>query len=126
MDEHPEIDLLVCGGIKQDGNGKKNVFAPDTYGQKLEDVFKYGACGTGFIHRRESFAKFGLIDVTCTPIDREYVLRVISMGGIVKFFPMVTYLHTVYSHSTSITGIDKWNSDNEALLKKYCPELKLC
>jgi GT2 family glycosyltransferase len=126
MDLHPEIDLLVCGGIKQDSSGKKLVNCPDTYGHKVEDVFNYGACGTGFIHRRESFAKFGLIDVTCTPIDREYVLRVIAQGGIVKFFPMVTYLHTVYSHSTSITGIDKWNSDNEALLKKYCPEWKRC
>ncbi len=119
MDEHPEIDLLVCGGIKETPQGRILINAPDTYGNSVEDVFKYGSCGTGFIHRKDSFAKFGLINTDYVAIDREYALRLISQGGMVRFFPGKHYLHGVHPESTSIIGLDKWNSDNEKLIKKY-------
>jgi hypothetical protein len=125
MDEHPEIDLLVCGGVKQDASGQKLTQAPDDYGHEVDDVFKYGACGAGFIFRRESLAKYGIWDTNFTDIDQEIAVRIISMGGVVKFFPSKHYLHTVYPHSTSIQGIEKWKQDNISLIKKYSktPEL---
>jgi len=121
MEEHPEIDLLVCGGVKQEGPNKVITQAPETYGSNTEDVFKYGACGTGFVHRRDSFAKFGLINTDYVAIDREFVLRVIDQGGVVRFFPGKHYLHGVHPESTSITGIERWKSDNKKLMKKYLP-----
>jgi len=119
MDEHPDIDLLVCGGIKETPQGRILINAPDTYGSSVEDVFKYGSCGTGFIHRRDSFAKFGLINTDYVAIDREFALRLIANGGVVRFFPGKHYLHGVHPGSTSITGLDKWNSDNEKLQRRY-------
>jgi len=119
LGEHPEIDLLVCGGIKQNGNQQIMITAPNTYGQSVEDVFKYGACGAGFIHRRESFAKFGLLDTNFVDIDQEIACRIIANGGIVRFFPGKHYYHAIYAHSSSIQNIDKWNADHEFLKKKY-------
>ncbi len=125
MDEHPDIDLLVCGGIKRDGLGDKLITSPEDYGHETDDVFKYGACGAGFIHRRESFAKYGLLDTEFADIDQEIAVRIIAMGGVVKFFPSRHYLHAIYPHSTSITGLNKWKEDNKALIKMYSktPEL---
>ena len=119
MDEHPEIDLLVCGGIKETPQGKVLTTAPPAYGQNVADIFQYGSCGTGFIHRRDSFARFGLINTDYVAIDREFALRLIANGGVVRFFPGRHYLHGVHSESTSIIGLDKWNSDNEKLKQKY-------
>jgi len=119
MDEHPEIDLLVCGGIKETPQGRMQTSAPETYGSSPDDVFKYGSCGNGFIHRRDSFARFGLINTDYVAIDREFALRVIGQGGVVRFFPGKHYLHAVHAESTSITGLDKWNADNQKLMEKY-------
>ncbi len=127
MEQNPEIDLLVCGGIKESPQGRILIQAPPTYGNDVTDVFQYGSCGTGFIHRRDSFAKFGLINTDYVAIDREYALRLISQGGVVRFFPGKHYLHGVHPESTSITGLDKWNSDNEKLKAKYLkPEAVPC
>ncbi len=123
MEQHPEIDLLVCGGIKQQPTGQIQTTAPDDYGTRLRDIFDYGSCGTGFVHRRSSFARYGLINTDYVAIDREYALRLIAQGGIVKFLPGRHYLHAVYPTSTSIIGIDKWNSDSAKLQAKYCPEM---
>lgn len=119
MEEHPEIDLLVCGGIKETPQGRVQINAPPTYGNDVSDVFNYGSCGAGFIHRRDSFAKFGLINTDYVAIDREYALRLIANGGVVRFFPGKHYLHGVHPESTSIIGLDKWNSDNEKFKQKY-------
>ena len=121
--EYNDLDLLVCGGVKQQGTQKMVITAPETYGQKVEDVFKYGGCGAGTIYKRDAFARFGLMDTTIVPIDREYVMRVIAQGGKVKFLNGQFYYHAVFPHSTSIVNLDKWNIDNNNLIKKYCPQL---
>ena len=121
MEQYPEIDLLVCGGIKEVPEGRMQVNAPPNYGSSVGDIFQYGSCGTGFVHRRDSFAKFGLINTDYVAIDREFALRLIAQGGVVRFLPGKHYLHRVYPESTSITGLDKWNSDNEKLKQKYLP-----
>ena len=119
LDEHPEIDLLVCGGIKRDGSGDKLIQSPENYGHEIDDVFKYGACGAGFIFRRDSLSKYGLWDTSYVDIDQEIACRIISMGGVVKFFPSKHYFHQIYPHSTSIQGLERWKQDNVNLIKKY-------
>jgi cellulose synthase/poly-beta-1,6-N-acetylglucosamine synthase-like glycosyltransferase len=123
MDEHPEIDLLVCGGIKQTGAGNQLTTAPSTYGEKCQDIFDYGACGTGFVYRRDSFSRFGMLNTEYINVDRELALRYISKGAIVRFFPGQHFVHTPYAHSASIQGLERWRQENIQLAQQYCPDI---
>lgn len=117
MEQHPEVDMLVCGGTKE-------VYGEDTvgylqekktnagkegwrytgkivtsylppgvnYGKDVTDVFKYRAAAS-FSHfvRRKSHALGGLMSVW--EGDIEYVLAFIKNGGNVKFCRINMYHH---------------------------------
>ncbi len=120
MENNPDIDLLVLGGTKQDIQGSKRIIAPASYGEKPEDVFMYGACGTGFFFRRKSFARLGfLFNPVDVNADREIVLRFIKSGK-VRFLNGDYYWHGSFKDSTSVTGIEAWQKKDDELMKEYC------
>ncbi len=119
METYPDVDLLVLGGTKKDVRGEVRIVAPDSYGHAPEDVFYYGACGTGFFFRKASFAKLGMFDVADINADREITLRWIKNGK-VKFLNGNFYWHGAFAESTSVLGIKAWSSKNEELIKLYC------
>ena len=101
MEAHPEIDMLLCGGMKTTGTVGHPVCLPpeSNFGHLPSDVLRYGASGVGFFFRRKCFAKYGLLDKGWQIADNEYVLRLIQRGGCVRFCRLFTYIHPILKHS---------------------------
>jgi glycosyltransferase involved in cell wall biosynthesis len=119
MEQNPDIDMLVLGGVKKDMRGNQVISAPDSYGEKPQDVFEYGACGTGFLIRKSSLAKIGLFTPEDVNADREFACRAIANGK-VRFFQGNFYWHGIYDSSTSYKGMEQWHDKNLELIKQYC------
>ncbi len=95
MEEHPEVDMLVCGGTKEVHGRIFTSYLPPgvNYGKDATDVFKYRAAASfGHFVRRKSHALRGLMSVWAG--DIEYVMAFIKNGGNVKFCRVKMYHHT--------------------------------
>ena len=92
MEAHPEIDVMVTGGVKTNAI---TVCVPKgaRYGEALSDVAHYGACGSGLFMRSEAVRKYGLLDYDGRLIDNFIVLKAIESGATVRFCRLDTYRH---------------------------------
>lgn len=126
LEEHPEVDFLVCGGMRaRFGKGGISPFylPPGVnYGKNIEDPFKYSACGVGFVIRRRALAIIGLFNSTdfALAADNQIVLSAIRAGANVKFCRINLFLHIVYDHSVGVSRKREWLKENKKLLKQYC------
>ena len=122
MEEHPEVDLLVCGGTRQIGERVNTVCLPPgtNYGSSVEDVFKYGATGVGFIYRRSGFSQIGLFHPTNLAADKEFVLNAIKNGANVKFCRINLYHHPILEHSVTVKYAQNHKNHSYGLIKQYC------
>lgn len=123
MEEHPEIDLLLCGGTKERNGRVWNYFAPPgvNYGKSPEDVFRYrGATGVGHLFRRSSLAKLGILYPLRPNADAAFVLEFIKKGGIVRFLRINSYHHTIYDHSLIVLRKKKFVQGTRKLVREYC------
>jgi len=121
LERHPEVDMLVCGGMRQRGEKRSPVWLPPgtNYGSSIKDVFKYGASGIGFVIRRSVFAKIGLFDIENLANDREFALRAISHGVNVKFCRINLYEHPILDHSATVARVKEHERHSYALVKEY-------
>ncbi len=121
MKDNPQIDLLVCGGTKQYGNDKKYFYVPPgvDYGNNVENIFKYGSCGVGFLYRRKVFAKVGLLSTSNLASDPEFALRCIVNAGKIKFCRINLFNHPISTQSISVRKFKIWSDDNIKLVKDY-------
>ncbi|MEK7503320.1 MAG: glycosyltransferase [Patescibacteria group bacterium] len=125
MEENPDIDLLLCGGVKKlPSGGERVVYLPPgiRYGKSTDDVFKYlgPASGTGHLMRRSSIAKAGFLYAFAVNADAELVLRYIKMNLIVRFARINLYEHPIFEHSFVIRQAREHKADSLRLIKKYC------
>ena len=123
LEKNPEIDLLVCGGVKV-RNGKSKRFFVDpnvNYGAKPEDIVLYGAPGIGQIVRRSVFAKVGLVAQTINA-DMEFAMRCIAHGCTVRFEPIDLFYHEIFDYSTIIKYRKKHMEETFRHIKQYCGE----
>lgn len=122
LEEHPEVDLLVCGGTRIIGDRSSLVYLPPgyNYGRSVMNVFDHGACGTGFIFRRSVFSLIGLLHPTNAVADQEIVLRAITRGANVKFCRINLFYHRIFKHSVSVSW-QNWNADRKNLVRAYYP-----
>jgi len=108
MEEHPEIDLLMCGGSRERNGRIEYVYLPRgvNYGRRVEDVFQYGrGCGVGHFFRRSALARAGLHPFYkfkpngefIVNADAEYVLKFFKSGATVRFC-RINAFHSPYSH----------------------------
>lgn len=106
LEQHSEIDVLLCGGIKVSGEKSWAVYIPPgvSYGKNAEDVFRYSGAtsGTGHIMRRSSFAKTGLIPIEYISADAAYVLQSIMRGTTVRFCRVLLYRHSINERSGGV------------------------
>jgi glycosyltransferase involved in cell wall biosynthesis len=123
LDEHPEVDLMVCGGTRVIGERSSPVYLPPgfNYGKSVHDVFRAGACGTGFVFRRSCFARIGLLHPTDMIADQEIVLRAIVRGAGVRFCRINLFYHRIYEHSVTVSHRVAWDQDRNNLIKRYAP-----
>ena len=122
MEEHPEIDILYCGGTRKAGERVSTIcLSPGVnYGKSTEDVFRYGATGIGFIYRRSSFSKIGLLHPTDLAADNEIILRAIKQGANVKFCRINLFYHPIINLSVTTSQRRKWQTDRYRLIREYC------
>lgn len=123
MDEHPEVDILLCGGTKQHGKYYSVFYVPDgiNYGTKVEDVIRWGACGVGLIIRRKSLTKAGLLIPVEVSSDSAFLAESIFRGLTVKFCRLNLFNHPIYPHSTVIAKRNHLEKNEDSLLK-YLPK----
>ena len=120
LEDNNNIDLLLCGGTRSIDNIIKPVYIEDkvNYGSKLSDPLVYGACGSGFIIRRSSIAKIGLLPIGAA-CDIEYVVQCIANAGIVKFCRLNLFFHPIYEYSYTIKYSDEWYKDVDKICRMY-------
>ena len=121
MESHPEVDLLICGGIKQVKKKYAMVcLSPNTnYGKNPKDVFIYGASGAGFVIRRSVFAKVGLFSLK-EAADTEFAARCIYQKASVKFSRINLYHHPIYPHSVIMSKSVLHTRDRYRIMRQYC------
>ncbi|MDP3880003.1 MAG: hypothetical protein Q8Q07_06850, partial [Dehalococcoidales bacterium] len=120
MEEHPEIDLLVCGGTREFGGKVKPVWLPPgtNYGYSPRDIFKYGASGIGFVIRRSALPLVGLFPVSLAD-DVDFAINVIKRGGTVKFCRINLFHHPIYEHSAVIRNLKAHRRHKYSLVRQY-------
>lgn len=121
LEEHPEVDLLVCGGTRQRGDKITTVWLPPgtNYGSAMEDVFTYGACGIGFVIRRSALPLIGLYPLGIAD-DREFAIHAIENGANVKFCRINLFHHVIHEHSCVIKEAPAHKSHNYSLIRQHC------
>ena len=123
MEAHPEIDILVCGGMKHfRGVSRPYYYKPGTnYGKSPEDAFKYGTCANGFVIRRRVFAKAGLFPTDCTGGDDViFIAQAIYRGAVVKFCRINLFDFYMTEQSISSRLRPKINAERLRFMKHYC------
>lgn len=120
FDAHPEVDMLLCGGTKEQDGVQWNVWVhPDVvYGRRPEDVFIHKGSPRAFI-RRASLAKFGLFPKGIAA-DMEHTLMFICGGGIVRFCRLNVYHHEIDEKSTVVRYRHNHLRETRRLAKQYC------
>ena len=121
LESNPQIDMIICGGIRKFGNHLKKPFyiPPGTnYGSKPGDTFFYKACGMGAVYRRKTFVKFGLFDSIAADLDMP--TRIIYRGGQVRFCRVNLFLHTLYKHSVVVSKKRAYRKECFRIARAYC------
>ena len=124
MEAHSEIDILLCGGVKEDTKGKQ--FIPylslgTNFGENIEDAFKYPGIvsGCGHIVRRKSMARFGLFPFGFNA-DNVFVLNFLRYGATVRYARINLYHHALQSDSITVRNGAAQKLHMLHLAKKYC------
>ncbi len=120
LDENLSVDFLVCGGVRERVDEIYPFYIPKgaNYGQNINDIAKYGACGQGFIFRTSSLPLIGLHPVGLAS-DLEYVMQAISNGGTVKFCRINLFHHPIHEDSVTIKQKTEWQKDLFNIYSKY-------
>ena len=122
LEEHPEVDILLCGGTKERGEHHKTVYlAPGTdFGKQAEDVFRYSWCGIGLVIRRSALSRVGFLNSNAVATDADFVAQCISRGLNVRFCRINMYHHPIYEHSGTVARQRAWELDYDRICRQYC------
>lgn len=124
MEDHPEIDLLLTGGTKEEQDGYiRSWYAPPgcNFGKSTHDVFTYvGAAGVGHFIRRASLARFAILFPMRVRCDIALVLEFISKGGTVKFCRINTFNNVRHAGTISYKNRIENERDQIRLVREYC------
>ena len=68
MDNNPDIDLLITGGIKNKNGTEYVVYMREgsDFGKNVESLYRNNWCGIGFLIRRSSLSKAGIFNAEST------------------------------------------------------------
>lgn len=93
FERHPEIDLLLTGGLKTIKGVTKLIYVPSgvNYGESIYNVFRYPMCGGSQHFRKRALANAGLVPQQSTRPDAEHLLRFFHAGATIRFCRLNTY-----------------------------------
>ncbi len=120
LDSNQDIDLLVCGGLRQKGKNKFPFYFPpnSNYGENLKQTAKYGICGEGMIIRHSSIPIIGLHPIGMGS-DGEYIIQAIYNGGTVKFSRICLFYRVSKYDDISSASKHLVKEDLIKIYKKY-------
>jgi len=100
METNPNIDLIICGGTRYRSRTKKLqiVYNPPgtNFGNNVDDAFKHGVNAMGYVIRRKSLAKIGLIP-TDVMADQLFMINCLKLGARVKFCRIKLYHQFIHN-----------------------------
>lgn len=122
LEEHPEVDILLCGGTRQKGDRIWFVYNPPgvDFGKQVEDVFRYSTCGIGLVIRRSALARVGLLNTNAVSLDGDFLAQCISKNANVKFCRINMFYHPIYDHSGTIAQRREYELDCDRICRQYC------
>lgn len=121
MDKNPEIDVLLCGGIKDFKGQISYAYAPRGahYGRHVGDIFRWGGCGLGMLIRRKSLAVIGLFNPRALALDNDFLAGAIARGANVRFCRLKMFYHYLQEHSAIIARPVEMARDFERIRKEH-------
>ena len=126
MENNPDIDMIVCGGIRKHGDNKTLIYVPpgSDYGSSVDSMFKngYPSSGMGVFFKRSLLSKVGLFETDRAFADMGFILRCIYLGAKVKFCRINLFYHELSKDSITVKNEKKYNKEYKSLLNRYCSE----
>lgn len=122
LKEHPEVDVLLCGGTRQKEGRSWLVYNPPgiDFGKETEDVFRYSTCGIGLVIRRSALAKTGLLNANAVSLDGDFLTQCIAKNMNVKFCRINMFYHPIYGHSGTIARQREYELDVNRICRQHC------
>ena len=126
MQDNPDVDLLVCGGVREMDGKTQNVYIPpgNSFGVSVDDYFqnksKYSTSGCGIFFRRKLLNTVGLFEVDRPFPDLGFILRSIYLKKNVRFCRINMFYHVIEADSITRKNLNKYNTEFLELLKRYC------
>jgi len=126
MEKNPDVDMIVCGGIRKQGEKETLIYVPagSNYGSSVDDMFMngYPTSGMGVFFRRNLFYKVGLFETDRSFPDMGFILRSIYLGANVKFCRINMFYHVLSNDSITVKNEKGYNKEYKSLLNRYCSE----
>ncbi len=126
MDKNPGIDVLVCGGTRYRVSTKKlqTVYNPPgtNYGRSVDDVFKHGTNAMGYVIRRSSLAKVGIIP-TDLIADFTFLVNCFLSGGVIKFCRIKLYHQYIHDRTINESRKIELAKLNYKLVRRHASRL---
>ncbi len=126
MEKNPEVDMIVCGGIRKQDEKETVIYVPpgSNYGSSVDDIFKNGftTSGMGIFFRRSLLFKVGLFEIDRPYPDVGFILRSIYIGANVKFCRINMFYHPLSDNSITVINEKIYNKEYKSLLNRYCTE----
>lgn len=110
MDEHPEIDALICGGeytVYEPKTDSINLvgyqYLPETktLASDVKNFMNHTSAGFLLLNRRV-IALTGLFDTSVWAADTDYMSRLMLCGANFKYLNVKMFRHTAYPHSRQL------------------------
>ena len=124
MEENPEVDMIICGGIRKENNKETLIYVPPgaNYGSSVDEIFinGYTTSGMGMFFRHSMLPLVGLSEVDRPFPDMGFILRSIYIGANVKFCRINMFLHPLRKDSITIKTKDEYVTEYKLLLNRYC------
>ncbi len=128
MESNPEVDLLVCGGVREVDGRTVNVYIRpgNKFGVSVDDYFQnrkqYPLSGCGLFFRRNLLNTVGLFEADRPFPDLGFILRSIYMKNNVRFCRINMFYHKIRDDSITRINLNRYNAECTELLNRYCSE----
>lgn len=121
FEQNADLDMLMCGGEKIRGNKRTVLYVPpdQKYGNDLESILKFGACGVGLFIKRSALAKTGLLNPRAVSVDLDYLANAVFNGAKISFARINLYEHVIHDHSGASARKDSLENDIKHIRRKY-------
>ena len=124
MEQNSEVDLIVCGGTRLRDGKETYVYVPpgSSFGESVDEVYRYTRSGAGFFFRRRLLHRAGLYEVDSVSCDAAFLIRSIGLDANVKFCRINMFYHPMGEDTFSVRNQQEKFLERDRLIRRYCSE----